>query len=362
MCTTTDNINNINLGEDLEIEVLWRLPAKSLMRFRCVKKSWNTLITSVFFVTGRTNLQIHENNYLLVLHKTPNIKFQLCDIDSENPMLTNSVFSNNVARTQFYGSCKGVFCLKGIYPYTTYHNELIMWNPITSEVHFIAPAPSLGNCYIDESLYGFGSVNDSFKIVKLNISTNNLYLLSAEVYSINTNSWTTIMNHPPVTLVTRQDPPRYNTLVNGVYHWITASNRNNAAIILCFDFHNNEFQQLQAPYSRYPALFFSDDVAAIKDSLGYVVQHKFPTTILLEIWTLEQNRWSKKYNIEPFSSMFTIFGLCNNGDEILIGKVGQLLRSYDHLGNVLRQFRIDILENEYFWIYEFVPSITLLLN
>ncbi|CAK8577139.1 unnamed protein product [Lathyrus sativus] len=359
--------DNINLGEDLEIEILWQLPAKSLMRFRCVRKSWNILITSHFFVTGRSKLQIHENTSLLVLYTTPNVKFLLCDRDDEKPMLTKSVFSNNVATIKFYGSCNGVFCLKGIYPYTTHHNELIMWNPTTNQVHFIPPAPSLGNCYIDESLYGFGAVNNDFKVVKLNISTNHgrtrmLYLLSAEVYNINTKSWTPIINHPPVITVTRQDPPRYNTLVNGVYHWITVSHRSNASNILCFDFHNNQFQQLQAPYSRYLESFFFDDVAVIQDSLGYVVQHRFSTTILFEIWTREQNGWSKKYNIDPFSSMFKIFGPWSNGDEILIGKVGQVLRSYDRHGNALRQFQIDILENECFWIYEFVPSIALLLK
>ncbi|CAI8617371.1 unnamed protein product [Vicia faba] len=242
-----------------------------------------------------------------------------------------------------------------------------MWNPTTNEVHFIPPSPSLGNRYIDESLCGFGNANDDFKVVKLNISTNDgrtkmLYLLSAEVYNINTKSWTLIINHPPITMVTRQDPPRYNTLVNGVYHWITSSYQYKVSNILCFDFHNNQFQQLQAPYSRYLESFFCDDVAAIKDSLGYVVQHRFSTRILLEIWIMEQDGWSKKYNIGPFSSVFTIFGLWNKDDEILIGKVGQLLRSYDHHGNALRQFQIDILEDEYFWIYEFVPSITLLLK
>ncbi|CAL5212867.1 unnamed protein product [Lathyrus oleraceus] len=363
MCAT----DNISLGEDLEIEVLWQLPAKSLMRFRCVKKSWNILISSHSFVTGRSKLQIQENSSLLVLHKRPYIKFLLCDRDNEKPMPIKSVFSNNVATIQFYGSCNGVFCLKGIYPYTTYHNELITWNPTTNEVHFIPPAPSLGNRYIDESMYGFGAVNDDFKVVKLNISTNDgrtkmLYLLSAEVYDINTKSWTLIRNHPPVIMVTRQEPPRYNTLVDGVYHWITASHRYNAANILCYDFHNNQFQQLQAPYSRYLESFFCDDVAAIKDSLGYVVQHRFSTMILLEIWITEQNGWSKKYNIGPFSSTFTIFGPWNNDEEILMGEVGQVLMSYDHHGNALRQFQIDILENEYFWIYEFVPSISLLLK
>ena len=55
----------------------------------------------------------------------------------------------------------------------------------------------------------------------------------------------------------------------------------------------------------------------------------------------------KNYNIDPIRSMFCIYGLSNLGAEILGGKVGQRqLTSYDHHGKSIRQFQIDILENE----------------
>jgi len=49
----------------------------------------------------------------------------------------------------------------------------------------------------------------------------------------------------------------------------------------------------------------------------------------------------------------------NDCDEILGGKIGQLLKSYDHRGNNIRQFQIKI-SKDYFLIYEYVPSIALL--
>jgi len=56
-------------------------------------------------------------------------------------------------------------------------------------------------------------------------------------------------------------------------------------------------------------------------------------------------------------SIFHIYGLWNDGAEILVGEFGQWqLTSCDHHGNVLRQFQLDTLENACFWYYEYVPN------
>jgi len=353
----------MKLGEDLEIEILLRLPEKSLSRFKCVQKSWNNIINSPYFATRRRKLQIRKkHNLLLILQNAPNMKFIFCDGGNEKPIPIKSLFPQDVARIETYGSCNGVFCLKGISSCITRHDQLILWNPTTKEVHLIPHAPSLGNHYSDESLYGFGAVNDDFKVVKLNISDTNRmakvnFLLKADVYDLITKSWTPLVRRPPTTMVTRLQPSRYNTLVNGVYHWITSSDGSNAAKILCFDFCNNQFRKLEAPKLGHHIPFFCDEVVEIKGYLAYVVQYRC-SMVWLEIWTMEQNRWAKQYNIDTNRSMFHIYGLWNDGTEILVGEFGQRkLTSCDHHGNVLRQFQLDALENACFWFYEYVPSI-----
>jgi len=287
--------------------------------------------------------------------KTPNMKLLTCDSDNEKPILVKSLFPKGVAIIETYGSCNGVFCLKGIYPGETHPDQLIAWNPTTNEVHVIPRAPSLGNHYINNFFYGFGAVNGDFKVVKFNLSNYNettkmLYLVSAEVYHVSTKSWTPIPNSPPPwTVITNREPSRYNTLVNGVYHWITSSYF--ISEIICFDFHNNQFQQLEAPNLRDATPFipyFCDDVIEIKGSLGYVVEYRFFSMVWLEIWLMEQNGWAKQFNIDTNRTMFSIYGIYG-------GKVEQQqLTSYDHQGNALRQFQIDIFEkgsfeNDSFW-------------
>ena len=84
--------------------------------------------------------------------------------------------------------------------------------------------------------------------------------------------------------------------------------------------------------------------------------------VWLEIWLMEQNGWVKQYNIDTNRTMFSIYGIWNDGAEILGGKVEQQqqLTSYDHQGNVLRQFQFKISKDDCFWFYEYVPSIALL--
>lgn len=251
-----------------------------------------------------------------------------------------------------------------IYSGKTCHDQLIAWNPTTNEVHLIPSAPSIRNGCIDKSFYGFGAVNGDFKLVKLNISDNNemkkmIYLTSAEVYNLSTKSWTPILDFPPRIMVQHRQPSRYNTLVNGVYHWITSSYYTTK--ILCFDFHNNKFQQLEAPELPDATVFisyFRDDLIEIKGSLGYVVEYRNSSMVWLEIWIMEKNGWDKKYNFDTTQSKFRIYGIWNEGAEILGGNVEQRkLTSYDHQGNALRQFQIKISN---FRIYEYVPSIALL--
>jgi len=55
-------------------------------------------------------------------------------------------------------------------------------------------------------------------------------------------------------------------------------------------------------------------------------------------------------------SIYHMYGLSNDCAEILGGKAGQLLKSYDHHRNKLRQFQFKIPELYYFWIYQYVPS------
>ncbi|PNX97843.1 F-box [Trifolium pratense] len=234
-----------------------------------------------------------------------------------------------------------------------------MWNPVTREVHRIPPTPRL-NC--GSPLYGFGADDPNstdFKVVKLHTT----YDMTAEVYSLSTKSWIPTQNPPPFTIITRRHNSKFNTLVNGVYHWITNDPDDynyNGANILCFDFRNNQFGQLTGPAFSYEDYsFLWDDVAEIEGSLAYVayvLQCNFPNRIILKIWIMDQSGWNEKYSICPVATEFLLRGLWKNGAQLFGGYVEEPLTLCDRQGNAICKFQIDVNFKKY-WVHEYVPSI-----
>jgi F-box interacting protein len=305
----------VSLGLDLETEILVWLPLKSLIRFRCVQRSWNDLIQKPTFMKRR-QMNMSDSQLLILYKKEPYVTLLSCD----NLIHIKSLFSNktlcNYHTIESYGSCNGVFCLKRLHcSHKSCLDELIMWNPTTREVHRVPPSLFLDK---DPCLHGFGADdpnNISFKVVKLHLSYDGIRR-SAEVYNLSTNSWTPTEHPPPFTEIRRLCPSRYNTLVNSVYHWITNISFYDVANILCFDFRNNQFHELRGPtFSVEDHNFLRDDVAEIKGSLAYVIQHRFDSPVVSNIWVMDQSGWHKKYNIGPLVSISRMLGLWKNGDE-----------------------------------------------
>jgi hypothetical protein len=50
------------LPDEVVVDILHRLPVKSLIRFRCVCKSWNSLIQTPAFIDSHLNQSIENNN------------------------------------------------------------------------------------------------------------------------------------------------------------------------------------------------------------------------------------------------------------------------------------------------------------
>ncbi|CAH8280588.1 unnamed protein product [Arabidopsis lyrata] len=89
---------------DLQIEILTRLPAKSLMRFKCVSKLWSSLILSRYFsncyLTVASPLRPPPRLYMtLVDHECSST--EVCHNPHESALLSLSSSSSQSA-TSFY--------------------------------------------------------------------------------------------------------------------------------------------------------------------------------------------------------------------------------------------------------------------
>lgn len=108
------------LPEDILYNILARLPAKFLLRFKCVSKDWYNLINSPTFINlhHKRVMDEAEAGYnaddiiLVVSRHRDNHFYAYFDFDVDVPKAANGSHFNLLPH-DIVGSCNGLICLKG---------------------------------------------------------------------------------------------------------------------------------------------------------------------------------------------------------------------------------------------------------
>ncbi|RHN60974.1 putative F-box domain-containing protein [Medicago truncatula] len=137
--------------EDLITEVLSCLNVKTILRFKCVSKSWNTLISDPAYVKKYLNKS--SNNPHLIL-KPPTFKYLMSCVNTihVHRFLKNRciIFSRDNCRgglnsnnCEVVGSCNGLLCfLLSSRNMECYKYSFRLWNPDTGTRY-----AEFGTCY-----------------------------------------------------------------------------------------------------------------------------------------------------------------------------------------------------------------------
>ncbi|OIT37651.1 f-boxkelch-repeat protein [Nicotiana attenuata] len=221
--TNHDSILTIPiLPAELVIEILSRLPMKSLLQFTCVSKSWLSLISSPEFI--KTHLSLSANNKGYTHHKvmmssysrlTSNVK--VCSLrslfydsiteafDLDCPMLSYERYRYD--EVSFIVSVNGLICL------LIRDNDYFIWNPSIRKYKKL-PKPRTTKLVIYRTVSGFGydEFHDDYKVVMVNF-----YDCAddgeVKIYSLKSDSWRSVDNGGRV-LANGQ-----GMFVNGKLHW-----------------------------------------------------------------------------------------------------------------------------------------------
>ncbi|KAK7308422.1 hypothetical protein VNO77_42027 [Canavalia gladiata] len=322
-----------SVGEDLETEILVRLPAKSLMRFRCVQQSWKALFKTYTFVTRHMNTRSIMQKRFMTLHYRPPPGLEPCITvfpSNTDPFQRfeppfKDLFPRSKTLIYSYNYCNGVLCLRVSNGLSRW---FIFWNPCTREVK-LSPEP-----FNHAALWGFGvdPNTNHFKLVRI------FRDLPAELYNPNTNFWTLLDDQTPLaSFTTGFGYSKQNAFVNGVFHWLIQCD-NPFAIILCFSFRDKHFSELKGPIPIFDSDAFHN-IAEVDGSIAYVVRSRNP--VRFEIWVMDQHHWTKKYNIGPFDPSFRIYCIGTDGTKVLGRKEDQNLMLYDFDARPLHQFQFD---------------------
>ncbi|XP_020218779.1 F-box/kelch-repeat protein At3g23880 [Cajanus cajan] len=204
------------VSEEIVTEILSWAPAKSLLRFRAVCKSWNMLISNPSFV----KLHLHRsatNDDLTRLQIIPKSQFHdLHDHNSRDVCQHVMCVKHSVV-----GSCNGLVCvvLENIEQCGVY-----LWNIAMRLRSQKSPPISFGEGFELESIrFGFGhdNLSDTYKVVALLLGVDSLedtLEVVAKVYSTGDSCWRDLESFPNLNYIEHGiDDGVY---VKGTLNWI----------------------------------------------------------------------------------------------------------------------------------------------
>ncbi|CAK8563587.1 unnamed protein product [Lathyrus sativus] len=221
------------LPHELIIEILLRLPVKSLLRFKCVCNLWSSLISrDSHFANSHFQLSATTSNPKILLISTSTHEFRSIDLETSLSDDSASVSFNlpdYFTDFKIKGSCRGFILFCGSF-------NIYVWNPSTG-LHKQIPFSPFGSD-LDEAdyFYGFGydhSTND-YLVVSM------CHPLHLEYFSLKSNTWKEVeaphFSYADMNIYRNQ--PKGGSLYNGAIHWLAS----------CYDL-PAEFNQVIATFN-----------------------------------------------------------------------------------------------------------------
>ncbi|KAF8088035.1 hypothetical protein N665_0557s0035 [Sinapis alba] len=376
---------------DLMIEILGRLPAKSLMRFRCVSKLWSCLIRSRYL----TNLYLTVAStasrprplglYMsLVEHYKCDDSLELCEIPRNLQLislrLSSLSSSSNSAESSSSSSSlepdltfpgmggHKMVVLRGLILYSLCRFAYI-YNPTTRQSLILTAIKSNILAQQEEPKYvhyffGHDPVHDHYKIVCT------IVIHPRDREKIISEHWVFVLEPggfwKKVEYYDDQPhmPTRDGLCVNGVIYYLafTHTCRDN---VYCFDVRSEKFNKIQAPR----------EVSEFGQSVGFIEHAGKPAifdfthireTGVSELWVLEvdSGTWSRKSLVLKPCQRHLVDDIANIMDLIVHDGTGQnnevilalpcpcYLLFYDLIKNDLRKVNInrEITPDQYVYV------------
>ncbi|KAK2984427.1 hypothetical protein RJ640_014833 [Escallonia rubra] len=325
--------NGVNLPEDIVEDILTRLPATSLGRFRCVSKPWRARISHPLFV--KTHLS-RSNKRARVLVRS-NINGYLYSLSFDSELHRNIVgiakklnFKADDSR-YVEGSCNGLVLIDdGV------KRSLLLFNPTTQESSKL-PVSTFENPPWSSFHYGLGydSGTDDYKVVKLiygrmverNGSKSSNILV--DIYATKSGCWRRL-KILSCHCFEYTWWAGYGIFVNGSLHWLAAPNK-----IIAFDLVEEKFREIPLPSGC--VLHQGGQLVVLDGCVGTVSWSEGDVD---EVWVMKEygavDSWTKFPNVSPRKEYkgVSVQVLCSLGDRKILSN-DKLTREKFHIDDMV---------------------------
>ncbi|PIA30532.1 hypothetical protein AQUCO_05500072v1 [Aquilegia coerulea] len=296
-----------NIPQEIITEILTRVPAKSLLRFRCVSKPWCNLISDSSFIKTHLIRAVERNNMNLFLHSKDQHIYSV-DGDTLNESME---IKNPFHGCLIHGSCNGIVCLRK-------ENKICLMNPSTRE-YKILEIDHREYLLNYPKVYGFGydDTTEDFKLVKIVYFDKFVEFYSRiSVYSFKHDSWSTISNIP----YWRVNAEELGIYLHGSLHWVAYTvEPNSSKRIVCVNVKENVVREMFEPIALNSGA--ETKLGVLEGQLCVMC-----TSNYIDVWVMKDyalsDSWYKLFSLDkPFQSsvgrQIGAFCFSTNGKNLL---------------------------------------------
>lgn len=293
------------LPEAVLIEILSKLPVRTLLLCKSVCKSWLNIISSPYFVKSHLHhaIVVSRNNPTLLAIQNPSgdLAFATSTLDLVRHQPQWAVVDGNgpvdrldmphlFAYCRVVGSYNGIICLSN-----RFGNVVYLCNPSIRKCRKI-PIP--GDLLMIKSPikigFGYDSISNDYKVLRIVFGKKDDLVPVVRVYSANADLWREF--RAPI-LKNWQFVSHLQTkiVVNGVLYFDGEDE------LISFDLHREILGLIPFPScifrKRSHVMDFEGSVAIVVESIG--------DGLGIDLWTLSdvsgQVSWTKRFGIDPDS-------------------------------------------------------------
>ncbi|GLT54811.1 hypothetical protein SLA2020_279780 [Shorea laevis] len=321
------------LPDEAIIEIISRLPVKSLIKFRCVSKTWRSLISSSDFITNHLNRalsdpqyppyllfhysdeQLQKERFTLHSHEDPFPQNQSWEEEEEEEEAEGGFFAHPSGFIELHSpveriklslvnSCGGLVCLAC--GFLKFKNSYIVWNPCIRK-SISVPEPDIG--FKSDPLlpyvgFGYDSKNDDYKLVRLAYSQ--VLPPMVEIYTLRTGAWRSVTAPGPLYFISPDYLSNWSlpVFLNGKVHWLASTPQHQGAIcrnvIMTFDMEDEAFGEMAMPKSL-EGVHDLDVFVGLFDGLLAVLPRGRPSEFQ-SLWVMKKygvsESWTKLFHFD----------------------------------------------------------------
>ncbi|GAA0140709.1 hypothetical protein LIER_02010 [Lithospermum erythrorhizon] len=356
----------MSLVLDIVDDILSRLPARSLVRFKGVCKEWCHHIQSHSFIARHTKIQ--ETNEKLLIYHCQSLGFnyavsicseqqeeQVHDDDDGRTMFhqsnhqqffikhvplhcsahDNNNCINRIKEIELVGTCNGLICFCHI---DCKKNGIIvaLWNPTTRDLKTLPLFQELTvargtyslndfrrgtQTWTDHMGFGYDCTTDDYKVLRISEEEEHTYQM--KIYSLRRNTW---LNFDCSDVSAEICAPR-TLFRKDKFCWVASCPDGIVAmVILLFDIVKEVFRQIPLPLGITNDYYRNNvaNIFAMHDSIGVVLYCEVKFDKIFQIWTsknFQRSRpsWINMANIGPHSLIGRPLGFwkCRNSNDLL---------------------------------------------